>query len=269
MAITPADVGLRPGTGLSGCLDREDRARGFQGERLGHEIILAADPAHDLSVVETIGDDRAHQGRHHRVVDETRLDPRAPLGALIAIQLVRKRNRRHPDPRELARGHLAQGAIEGFRPEKKRSVQHDAIDFALEYAGLDQSQKCFGHHFAEAIEALLERPGLQRRNPLRSGRQPFHDGLKLVVVAMAHDQSLRQRIADLTDADLERAAVVHQCRCVETNGIFGIADRLRRRREQGKINRGTIENRAELFGPKVAIAGHERQFGVDLTHQFE
>jgi len=86
---------------------------------------------------------------------------------------------------------------------------------------------------------------------------------------MAEYQSLRQRIADLTDADLQRAAVAHEARGVQADGVFGIGDRLRRRREQRKIGLGTIEHRAEFISGQIPRARHERQFGIDLGHQFE
>ena len=70
--------------------------------------------------------------------------------------------------------------------------------------------------------------------------------VKLRVVAMANDQPLRQRIADLADADLQRAAVAHQTRGVKADGVFGVGDRLRRRREQRKFGGGTVEHRAEF-----------------------
>ena len=113
-------------------------------------------------------------------------------------------------------------AIERFRPEEKRAVQHDAIDLALEDAGVDQAEKRLEQHFADAIETLFERSGLQRRRGSRR-REPLHDRAKLRIVAMAHDQALRQRVADLPDTDLKRAAVAHQTRGMKTDGVFGVA----------------------------------------------
>ena len=56
VAVSPADVRLRFGAGLPGRFDREDRARTLQRERLRHEIVLAADAAHHLSVFKAVGD---------------------------------------------------------------------------------------------------------------------------------------------------------------------------------------------------------------------
>ena len=58
---------------------------------------------------------------------------------------------------------------------------------------------------------------------------------KLRIVAVAHHQPLRQRVADLPDPDLQRAAVADQARGMKPDGIFGVADRFRRRREQRKV----------------------------------
>ena len=125
-------------------------------------------------------------------------------------------------------------------------MQHHAVDFALENAGVDQAEKRLEQHFADAVEPLLERPGLQRGALLGSRREPLHDGVKLRVVAMTNDQALRQRVADLPDADLQRAAVAHQPRGMQPDGVFGVADRLGRRREQRKIGLGAVEHRAEF-----------------------
>ena len=93
--------------------------------------------------------------------------------------------------------------------------------------------------------------------------------MKLRIVAVANDQTLRQSIANLPDADLQRAAVTHEACGMKTDGIFGIGDRLRRRREQRKLGRGTVEHRAEFLRRQVARARHERQFGIDLADQLE
>jgi hypothetical protein len=71
--------------------------------------------------------------------------------------------------------------------------------------------------------------------------------MKPRVVAVAHDQPLRQRVADLSDADLQRAAVADEVRGVKADGVFGLGDRLGWWREQREISLGTIEHRAEVF----------------------
>ena len=47
---------------------------------LRNEIVLAADAAHHLAVLQPVRHHGAEQGRHHGVVDEARLDSRPPLG---------------------------------------------------------------------------------------------------------------------------------------------------------------------------------------------
>src|SRR6266850_6494675 len=108
-------------------------------------------------------------------------------------------------------------------------MQQYAIDLALENAGVDQTQKRLEQHFADAVETLFERSGFQSRKRLGPVCQPLHDGMKLRIVAVANDQALRQSIANLPDADLQRAAVAHEARGMKTDGILGVGDRLRRR----------------------------------------
>ena len=40
---------------------------------------------------------------------------------------------------------------------------------------------------------------------------------------MANDQALRQRVADLPDADLQCAAVANEARGMKPDGVFGVA----------------------------------------------
>ena len=148
-------------------------------------------------------------------------------------------------------------------------MQQHAIDLAFENAGVDQAQKRLEQHLAEAVKTFFERPGFQRRELFRCVSQPLHDGVKFCVVAMANDQALGQRVANLPDTDLQRAAVTHEAGGAKADGIFGVGDRLRRRREQRKLGRRTIEHRAEFLRRQIAGARHERQFRVDLPDQFE
>ena len=52
------------------------------------------------------------------------------------------------------------------------------------------------------------------------------DHARLLAVGIAESQD--RRIADLPDADLQRAAVANEARGVKADGVFGIADRLGR-----------------------------------------
>src|SRR6185312_4178651 len=115
-----------------------------------------------------------------------------------AIELVGEGNRHHADARDLLRFHLAKRAIEGFGTEKERTVQDDAVDRTLEDAGVDQPDEGLGDHFADAIEALIE-PALFRQWAVRG--EPRHDLTKPRIVFVADHQTLRQRVADLADAD--------------------------------------------------------------------
>ena len=234
-----------------------------------HEIILAADAAHDLAVFEPVRNCRPHQGRHHRIVDEAGIDPGAALLVLFAVELIGERHRHHLDPGNLIRRHLAQRAIERFGSEKERAVQHGAVHLALEDACLDQAEKRLEQHFADAVQTFFEGAGLQSRGWLGCRRKPLHDRMKLCIVVVTDDQTLRQRIAHLPNADLQCAAVAHEAGGVQSDGIFGVADRFGRWRKQREIGRGAVEHRAEFIGRQIAQAGHERQLGIDLADQLE
>jgi hypothetical protein len=79
---------------------------------LRHEIILAADAADDLAVLETVGNRCAQQRRHHGAVDEARIDARGAFLLLVTIELIGEGHRHHADARAILLAHLAQRAIE-------------------------------------------------------------------------------------------------------------------------------------------------------------
>ena len=85
MAVAPTDIRSPAAARLAHRFERDDGTRAVQRESLGHEVELSAHAAHDPPVFEPIGNKRAHQRRHHRAVDETRLDSRRALLFLLAV----------------------------------------------------------------------------------------------------------------------------------------------------------------------------------------
>ena len=148
-------------------------------------------------------------------------------------------------------------------------MQDHTIDVALQDAGVDQSEERLEQHLADAIEALLEWPGLGSCELCGTGRKTLHDAVELNVVAVADHEPLRQRITDLPDPDLQRAAVADQTGGIQSDRIFGVADRLGRRREQREIGVGTVEHGGEFIRRQIAGSRHERQFRIDLAEQLE
>ena len=139
MAIAPADIGLRASARPPRRLQREDRACAVQRKGLRHEIILAADAADDLAVFQPVRHRSPHQGRHHRIVDEARVDARPALGVLVTVERVGEGYRHHLDARDLRGRHLAQRAVKRLWPKEECAVQDHAIDLALQDAGVDQA----------------------------------------------------------------------------------------------------------------------------------
>ena len=86
---------------------------------------------------------------------------------------------------------------------------------------------------------------------------------------MAQDERLRQSIAERADADLQRAAIDHGARRMQTGSILGKSDRLAWRGEQREIGLRTVQHEIEFFRRQVRIAQHVRQFGIDLTGENE
>ena len=163
--------------------------------------------------------------------------------------------------------HLAQRAIERFRPEEERAVQRHAVDLALENAGVDQAEKRLDQHFADAIKPL------RRTARLSAGAAP---GASRFMMAWNCALSRWRTISPCASASptcpmpiCKRAAVGHEARGMKPDRVFGVADRLGRRREQRKIRRGAVEHRGKFIRRQIAGARHERQFGIDLADQLE
>ena len=99
-----------------------------------------------------------------------------------------------------------------------------------------QIEEALDEHLAHAMEPDLERRALAQCRRRRVRRiEPREDVAKRGIVAMPQDQRLRDRIAERSDAELQRAAVGHDARDMQAGGIFGEIDRLARRREQRKV----------------------------------
>ena len=145
-------------------------------------------------------------------------------------------------------------------------MQQRAIDFALENARLDQSEKCLEEHFADAIKTFSKCATFNRFCCRRETRHDVEIGFAVV---MTDDQALRERIANLADTDLKRAAIAHQSRRMKPDGVFRVADRLRRRCEQRKIGFRAIEYGVKFTRRKIALARHERHLRVHLRNKLE
>ena len=253
--VLAVDLGLRVALAVFHQPDRLVPARSRCQQRKIHPIATVERQFLHLPGIDVCGDLRGLRINQRSFADD--------------VHRLCHRRRHHLDPGDLIRRHLAQRVIERFGSEKERAVQHGAVDLALEDACLDQAKKRLEQHFADAVETFFEGSGLQSRGWLGCGRKPLHDRMKSRIVVVTDDQTLRQRIAHLPDADLQCAAVAHETRGMQPDGIFGVADRLGRRRKQREIGRGAVEHRAEFVGRQIAQAGHERQLGIDLADQLE
>src|SRR5207248_9389280 len=155
-----------------------------------------------------VGYDVPKQGRHHGVVDETRLDAHAALACLVAVKRVDERYRCHAQLCALLARELAQSPIERARADKERRFQQHAVYLALENSGLAQRQKTLDQHLARAVQADVERAAFaQLRRSGVGGLEPSGDLTKVSVVLVPQDERMRHRIAERPDPELQGAAV--------------------------------------------------------------
>ena len=145
-------------------------------------------------------------------------------------------------------------------------MQQGAIDLTLQHTSVDQRDKGLEEHFTDAIEAFSERFDFSWR--LRRCK-PCHELTIDGVVLMTNDETLRQRVADLPDPNLESAAVSDQSGSMKPDRIFCIGDRLRWWSEQREVGFRTVEYGMKFIAGQIALPRHERQFGVHLRHNLE
>ena len=150
---------------------------------------------------------------------------RAPLGRFVAIELVDIGHRGHAELGKLRLRHFSERPIKGARPNEERGVQQRSIDLALEHAGIHEIEKALDEHFARAVEANIEATVFthRRRRDVRVIEAP-NDAAKIRVVAMAQNERLGDRIAQRSDAELQRSAVRNRARDVQASGVFGETD---------------------------------------------
>ncbi len=107
-----------------------------------------------------------------------------------------------------------------------------------------------------------------RRRPI-GGIEPRQHAAKVGVPPVPQDERLRHRVAERSDAELQRAAIGHRARDVQAGGVFGEVDRLARRRKQRKLGWRALQHQIEFVGRDVGVARHERQLGIDLPDEQE
>jgi len=147
-------------------------------------------------------------------------------------------------------------------------VEQRAVDLALEHARVHQIEKALDEHLAHAVEAELERRALaQTRRRAIGGIEPRRESAEVRVAPVPQDERLRHRVAERSDAELQGAAVGHRARHVQARGVVGELDGLARRRKQAKIRGRAFQHQVEFTRGNVAVAGHERQLGIDLPDE--
>jgi len=131
-------------------------------------------------------------------------------------------------------------------------------------------EKALDEHLAHAVKTELERRALaQTRGRAIGGIEPRHETAKLRVAPMPQDERVRHRVAERPDAELQGAAVGHRARHMQAGGVVGGIDRLAWRREQAKVRGRGVQHQVEFAFRDVAVAGHEGQFRIDLSHEEE
>ena len=84
---------------------------------------------------------------------------------------------------------------------------------------------------------------------------------------MAQDQRVAERIGQRADADLQRAAVAHQCAGVQADGVVGVCHGLARQREQTRRGGGMFKHDVEKSGRHRAGAVEPWQVRVNFGDQ--
>jgi len=88
-------------------------------------------------------------------------------------------------------------------------VQQNAVNLALDDPGVDQADERLEQHFADAVEAFFRTARF--RNGAAAGASRFTVAFELRAVAMGAGSGFcASRVTDLTDTDLQCAAIAHE-----------------------------------------------------------
>ena len=145
------------------------------------------------------------------------------------------------------------------------------IDAALQHAAAKQIQETVCEHLGTAIQSAVERRsaafGLdQAAVPREQAERLDHVAIDRRLL-MAQLQGVHDCIAELADAELQRAAVADQRAHVQRNRILGARNRRIRRTEQPRAR--ILQQVVEGVCRDQRVAVHERQLAVDLADQRE
>ncbi len=236
--------------------------------RHGDEVVLAAHAAHHPPVGEAVGDRCPEERHHHADVDEARVVALTPRGRLLAEEVVDVRYRGHQDLVALFRRQVVQRPVERGGPEEETAL-HDraavAIRAAAHHARLEERHEAPGEHLARGEEAFVEAPetalALDKvAVPFESQRARRFAELRAGLVALP--QPVRDRISERADAELQRAAVLHQRGGVDADGVVGGIDGRVRHAEERMLVRGRVDDHVEEGLVHLGVARHERQLAI-------
>ena len=194
---------------------------------------------------------------------------RASVGCFLAVELVDEQDRGHAQLCELGLRQVAQRAVERARAQEERRVQQRALDLALENAGAHEIEEALDQHLAHAVQALIERSAFPQPGRRAVGRiEPRRDGPEVGVGPVPQDQRMRHRVTERADAELQGAAVGDGARDVDAHGVLSELEGVSARRgEQRKVGRRPLQQKVEFALGQIAVAGHERQLGIDLPDE--
>ena len=125
------------------------------------------------------------------------------------------------------------------------------IDPPPQDAGAVQVEEAIDEHLRAGIQALLECAAaayVQRRAEALGRVEELENVAELVVLLVPQLQPVDHRVTQLADAQLQRAAVAHQRRAVQADGVLDGAEPLVRRREQVEVVARIVEQGVKGVG---------------------
>ncbi len=150
---------------------------------------------------------------------------------------------------------------------------HVRIDAPPQHSAAVQIQKPVDEHFRAAVETGLERRRLavkvQGRRETFGRPESVQYLAVLDVLLVAQLQSIDHGLAEFADADLQCAAIAHQARAVQADGVVRRMQALIGRGEQVVVVARMLEQGVECLGGYRSGSEHERHLPVDLADDFD
>jgi hypothetical protein len=158
-------------------------------------------------------------------------------------------------------------------PGSQQPLQRQRIEgAAAQDAGAVQLEQLIDEHLAGREQTVrkgrLAAARADERGRIR-GAERLEDCPPGAVLLVTQEQGVDERVAELADADLQRAAIGHQSAGVQPDGVLDAAERGVRGCEEVVVVVRRVDEKVEALRVDLCVTCHEGHLRVRLTDQHD